>query len=106
MSRYIKVWIYAATLIVVGCKTSPQPLPPSTDAAVVAPVDAATGDLLATARKCATGIAPRSPSAACDGRFTSDGHACAVCAVTAGCLAVSVQVYCVKTCADTACKKR
>jgi hypothetical protein len=103
MSRYIKVWIYAATLIVVGCKTAPQPLPPSTDAAVDAAV---APDAALAVRTCPTGVGPKSPDAACDGRFTSDGHACAVCAVASGCLAVSTQVYCVKTCADTACRKR
>lgn len=109
MSRYLKVWFYAAALIVVGCKSSPQQLPSTTDAAAdaVSSADASTSDAsVSSARTCSPGVGPKSPSAACDRKFTSDGHACAVCLVTSGCLSVATQVYCVKSCADSACKKK
>lgn len=55
------------------------------------------------AGQCAHGIGPTSPDDACDGRFTASGLACVLCPVDAGCLATSVQVWCVHYCDDPAC---
>lgn len=55
------------------------------------------------AGQCAGNVSPTAPEAACGGRFTADGLACAVCAVDAGCLAADVMVFCVASCADKAC---
>lgn len=55
------------------------------------------------AGQCDPGIGPSSPDAICDGRYTVDGLACAVCPVNAGCLAAGIMVYCVTACTDRAC---
>ncbi len=90
--------VCAAGMLVTGCPHPPNPGP--------APANSSVADASAPMVPACPLSVVVTPEDVCDGLFTADGHACAVCKGGRGCIDTVDQIYCAAgpCLGDPACK--